>query len=233
MLVNSIDIANKYKGNINILNEKIKERNIVTYTDWSDNSLDLTIQRPNRYKEFEIYISMLLTGNSMNECEMIRSQLLKEFKCGEIKLDEMSITHDFIIKSESITFLNKWRYLYELTLTAYNKKGTQETINFTGTTKTFTAKGTADTMAVLSLSSNIGLNSLTITGLTQKPITVQNIAINTPITIDGEKCIVEENGKNIFGRTDLWEFPTIKPGQNTITLSSACVCALTYKPRYL
>lgn len=92
---------------------------------------------------------------------------------------------------------------------------------------------TAVSPAILKITSNIGLNSLTITGLTSRPITINNIAINTPVVIDGEQCTVEENGGNIFGRTDLWEFPVIKPGTNTIKLSSSCTCELSYKPRYL
>lgn len=233
MIVNGIDLREKFKGNVIWLNQMVKPRNVTTYVDWLDNSIDPQKSKPNKYTDFEIYIDLIVKSESKEKCEILISELIKVFDSGEVTLDNMQFSYSFSSVKEERELIRRWEYHLELTLTAYNKKGTQETINFTGTTKTFTAKGTADTMAVLSLSSNIGLNSLTITGLTQKPITVQNIAINTPITIDGERCVVEENGKNIFGRTDLWEFPTIKPGQNTITLSSACVCALTYKPRYL
>lgn len=233
IIVNGVNIDEKYKTNVQILDYLLQQREVVTYTDWLDGAFDITIHKNNKYKAFEICISMLLSCSSMDACELVRSELLNTFKSGTIQFDDMSITYDFVFKSEEIMLLNKWRYSYKLTLTAYNKKGKKQTINFTGTEHQFTAKGTADTPAVLSVSSNIGLNSLTITGLTSRPITINNIAINTPIVIDGEQCTVEENGGNIFGRTDLWEFPVIKPGINTIKLSSSCTCELSYKPRYL
>ena len=233
MIVNGIDIEDKYKGNIKVLNQSIEPRNVITYTDWLDDAFDLIIHKDNKYRDFEVHISILLSGDSMQKCEMIRSEMLRLFQSGVIRLDDMNMTCDFVFKSESITMLNKWRYSYELTLTAYNKKGSQEIINFTGTDKVFTADATAISPAVIKITSNIGLNTLTITGMTKNPVTIQNIAINSPIIIDGEKCTIEENGNNIFGRTDLWEFPVIRPGTNTIRLSSACTCTLTYKPRYL
>ena len=233
MIVNGVNLREKFKGNVIWLNQTVKPRNVTTYVDWLDNAIDPQKSKSNKYTDFEIYIDVIVKAENKEKCEVLISELIKIFDSGEVALDNMQFTYGFNSVKEERELIRRWEYHVELTLTAYNKKGTQETINFTGTTKTFTAKGTADTMAVLSVSSTVGLNSLTITGLTQKPITVQNIAINTPVIINGEKCTVEENNKNIFGRTNLWEFPVIKPGQNTITLSSACSCTLTYKPRYL
>lgn len=233
MIVNGVNLREKFKSNVIWLNQTVKPRNITTYTEWLDNAADPQKLKPNKYTEFGIYIDVIVKAESKEKCEILMSELIKAFDSGEVTLDNMQFSYGFSSVKEERELIKRWEYHVELTLTAYNKKGTRETINFTGTTKTFTAKGTADTMAVLSVSSTVGLNNLTITGLTQKPITVKNIAINTPVTIDGEKCVIEENGSNIFGRTDLWEFPVIKPGQNTIKLSSACVCTLTYKPRYL
>lgn len=233
MIVNGVNLRDKYKKNVVWLNQTIKPRNVITYNDWLDDAYDPCTVKSNKYTDFEIYIDMIVRAESKEQCEIIMSGLMASFNCGEVQLDNMDITYGFYSVKEEKTLINRWEYHYELTLTAYNKKGKKQTINFTGTDHQFTAKGTADTPAVLSVSSNIGLNSLTITGLTSRPITINNIAINTPVVINGEQCTVEENGGNIFGRTDLWEFPVIKPGTNTIKLSSACTCTLSYKPRYL
>ena len=98
---------------------------------------------------------------------------------------------------------------------------------------TVTNIATAESPAVLQITSNIGLNSLTITGLTEDNITVTNIAKDSLLLIDSESGIITQGGINKYGDCNMWEFPVIKPGQNTVQLSSKCTAVLTYKPRYI
>ena len=155
---------------------------------------------------------MLIIGENASEYELVRSNLLQDLDSGRIHLDGMEFSHDFCMKSENITQLNETKCRYEITLTGFNKLGEQQNIRFTGTTYQFYVSGTENTPAILTLSSNIGLNSLTVEGLTEESITINQV----------QKDSV----------TDLWEFPKISPGTATITLSSECTAQLTYYPRY-
>lgn len=55
-----------------------------------------------------------------------------------------------------------------------------------------TAQGNLPSPAIVTITPTQDIGSLTLTGLTKKPITVSNLHANAPVTIDGESCIVTE-----------------------------------------
>lgn len=233
MIVNGIDLAKKYGNRVIWLNQTIKPRNVITYTDWLDNAHDPVKYKENKYTDFEIYIDMLVKGNTKEECEITLSSILADFDSGIIKLDNMQFQYKFNFKSENNReIVKRWLYHYEITLNGYCKMGQEETITFTGTTYKFDVKGTAETPAVLSLTSDIGLNYLTITGLTEEPITINEVQINSKLLVDGENEKITENGISITNKCYFWEFPRLLPGEANITLSSSCAATLKYYPRY-
>ncbi len=231
MIVNGIDMTQKYGTKIIWLNEEIRSRKIITHMNWLDEAYDPVQCKENSYREFDIYIELLIRGNA-SEFELVRSSLLKDFDSGKIQLDKMDFLYDFCIQSENPTRLNATKSRYEITLTGYSKLGVQQSLDFTGKEQTFTAPGTDKTPAVLVLSSNIGLNSLTIEGLTEQAFTITEVQKDSKIVIDGENCTITENSENILGKTDLWEFPQVIPGTQTLKLSSECTANLSYYPRY-
>lgn len=231
MIVNGINMAQKYGTKIIWLNEEIRSRKIITHMNWLDEAYDPVQCKENSYREFDIYIELLIRGNA-SEFELVRSSLLKDFDSGKIQLDKMDFLYDFCIQSENPTRLNATKSRYEITLTGYSKLGVQQSLDFTGKEQTFTAPGTDKTPAVLVLSSNIGLNSLTIEGLTEQAFTITEVQKDSKIVIDGENCTITENSENILGKTDLWEFPQVIPGTQTLKLSSECTANLSYYPRY-
>lgn len=54
------------------------------------------------------------------------------------------------------------------------------------------AAGNLPTPAVVTLTPTQDIGSLTLTGLTKKPVVISNLHANVPVTVDGEKCIVTE-----------------------------------------
>ena len=231
MIVNGTDMTQKYGTNIVWLNQEIRSRKIITHMNWLDEAYDPVQCKENSYREFDIYIELLIKGNA-SEFELLRSSLLKDFDSGKIQLDKTDFLYDFCIQSENPTRLNATKSRYELTLTGYNKLGTRKSVDFTGKEQIFTVPGTDKTPAVLVLSSNIGLNSLTIEGLTEQEFTITEVQKDSKIVIDGENCTITENSENILGKTDLWEFPQVIPGTQTLKLSSECTANLSYYPRY-
>lgn len=98
---------------------------------------------------------------------------------------------------------------------------------------TITNIATAESPAVLQITTNIALNRIIISGLTEDDIIINNVERDSPLLIDGENGVIMQGGENKYNDCDMWEFPTVKPGQNTIKLSSECAAILTYKPRYI
>ena len=76
--------------------------------------------------------------------------------------------------------------------------------------------------------------NLEITGLGEDSIVIKNLNRDEKIILDGISGSVTVNGKNKFADTDLWNFPYLSPGTNTITFSKNYFTGIIkYKPRFL
>jgi hypothetical protein len=110
-----------------------------------------------------------------------------------------------------------------------------------GRTLTVYNPGTAETPAVIELTPEIGKVSLTISGAVRDdatgddvPITVTNLTKDATIILDGEAGLITEGGANKFQDVDMYDLPSLKPGQNTISHNQADVAMVVrFKPRYL
>lgn len=231
MIVNGIDLKKKYSSVV-WLSQTIKPRNVVTYTDWLDEGYRPVKSKSNRYTDFEIYVEMLVKAESKDECEIIMSSIMNDFDSGELQLDNMNFTYEFDFKSEDRELVKRWLYSYKITLSAYNKKGVSKTVAFSGKEKTFLMEGTTKTPVVITIRSDIALTSLTVAGISDDAIIIKSIARNAEVIIDGQNCSVTENGVNILDKTNLWEFPRLLPGSNTITLDNSCSVTVSYKPYF-
>lgn len=235
MIVNksnaNIDLRKKYK-NVTWLSQTVKPRNVVTYVDWLAESFLPAKSKPNRYTDFEICIEMLVKGKSKEECELTMSSIMSDFDSGELQLDNMNFTYDFDFKSEDRELVKRWLYSYKINLNAYSKKGILRTVEFTGKEKTILMEGTSKSPAIVTITPDIVLVNLTVTGITDEAITIKDIARNAKVVIDGQNCTITENGQNILDKTDLWEFPRLMPGKNIITLDNSCSVKIDYRAFY-
>lgn len=235
MIVNNsnanIDLRKKYK-NVVWLSQTIKPRNVTTYVDWLEESFLPAKSKLNRYTDFEICIEMLIKGESKEECELTMSSIMSDFDSGELQLDNMNFTYDFDFKSEDRELVKRWLYSYKINLNAYSKKGILRTVEFTGKEKTLVMEGTTKSPAIVTITPDIALVSLTVKGITDEAITIKDIARNAKIVIDGQNCTITENDRNILDKTDLWEFPRLMPGKNIITLDNSCSVKVDYRAFY-
>lgn len=235
MIVNksnaNIDLRKKYK-NVTWLSQTVKPRNVVTYVEWLAESFLPAKSKPNRYTDFEICIEMLVKGKSKEECELTMSSIMSDFDSGELQLDNMNFTYDFDFKSEDRELVKRWLYSYKINLNAYSKKGILRTVEFTGKEKTILMEGTSKSPAIVTITPDIALVNLTVTGITDEAITIKDIARNAKVVIDGQNCTITENGQNILNKTDLWEFPRLMPGKNIITLDNSCSVKVDYRAFY-
>ena len=86
-------------------------------------------------------------------------------------------------------------------------------------------EGNRSTPAIVKLTPVSGASSMSFNGIT--------INTSTVVTIDGvNTTVLDGNGNNVFGNTDMTEWPKLDPGDNTITLSG-CSAEISYYPIFV
>lgn len=228
MLINGIDIKIFDAFQSSVL---INPAEITVNSMWENSMLTpLFYSKGAGFKNIELIIGFKADDRAgLNENVSKVISLLKDAIV--LKLEGYNNNYKCAIVSSAIETSSRRLAAIKLSLTGY-EFGDEVTSAFISDLSV-NNNGTADTPATLEISTDIALNVLTVTGLTEKPITVLNVARNSPLVIDGELCTIMQAGTNKFGDTDLWEFPRLKPGNNTISLSQECTAFLAYKPRFL
>ena len=86
----------------------------------------------------------------------------------------------------------------------------------------------------------IGTATLNITGLTRNEllnetydIVVENTEISKEIILNGETGLITEDGEIKAGEVEMWELPSLMPGENTITVDENVNLTISFLPRYL
>lgn len=109
------------------------------------------------------------------------------------------------------------------------------------TTAKVTTNTAVRTPMIIEITPTFNMTSMTLKGVAvsaingkDSPIVIKNITNGKKIIIDGEKGLVTEAGANKFGDMDFWEFPSLKKGDNNITITPATgtpQCTITFKYR--
>lgn len=229
MLVNNIDVAT-FKGKL--LNKDIQLAEITIYDDWLRNALSpLYFGKQEKFKL--ITLQILIEDTSDENCLIDLGNLIRQFEKCTVKFDDISFYYNCTFASTDHERLQKGYFLLNVKLkSAYAYLPTVTTI-LAGSSQTITVLGNLPTPAVIILTPSINVASVTITGM-EKVITVKNLRANNPIIIDGEQYLVTENGLNKFTDTDMWKFPILQPGGNTISINSGSVAVqIKYKPNFM
>lgn len=122
----------------------------------------------------------------------------------------------------------------------YDTEYTTQTINRTQSAS-FNANTVVGTPAIITITPAFNAISLQMSGVAtstatgaDSPITVKNIKNGKVVVIDGEKCTVKEDGANKFADMDFWEFPTVKPGNNSVIVNTdVCNISIKYRACYI
>lgn len=64
-------------------------------------------------------------------------------------------------------------------------------------------------------------------------MTLENLAAGKPVVIDGIGKVVTQDGRNIWGSTDLVGFPRLLPGENSVRISPPVPLTVEYYPIWL
>lgn len=76
---------------------------------------------------------------------------------------------------------------------------------------------------------------MTIIGLSDEPIKMNQVKSKQILVIDGIDRTVTLDGVEAFDKYDAWEFPRLLPGTNDITItdSKTATVSIEYQPRYI
>lgn len=139
--------------------------------------------------------------------------------------------------SEEEIFYNTFKEVYSciITLSLAVDELYKDYVQLTLTSSmSIVSQGNKASECILEITPTQAMIDLVITGFSKKPITIKNLAINTKVIINGEDKTITANGVNKFLDSDLWEFPYLNPGTNTITFSKTYFNGIVkYKPRYV
>lgn len=231
MLINGIDIVNSHAQ---LLKKDIQTAEVVIYDDWLRNALNpLYLSKQETYKQLKL--QLLIKDTDGEHCLTDISGLIKQLEKCTIKFDDLSFYYDCLIVSKSHKRLAQGRWYtldVELKSGYAYKTAVTETLDHVAS-KTITVPGNLPTPAIVTITAPINTSTLTLTGF-KDSITVNNLLANIPRIIDGEACTVLQAGVNKFIDTDMWSFPVLQPGANTIaTSNSNCVITISYKPKYI
>lgn len=230
MLINNTDISN-FKATL--LSKSIQTADVTIYGDWLRNALNpLYLGKQEKYKQ--IKLQFLIEGTTEEDGISCISNLIKQLEKCTLMFDDLSYLYDCTIVNKNNVRIVPGKFTLDVEFKssyAY-KAAVVETLNHVNS-RTINIPGNLPTPAVVTVTAPVDTISLIVTGLGDS-ITINNLKANIPVVIDGEACTVLQNGLNKFADTDMWSFPTLQPGANTITLSSSnCVVSISYKPKWI
>lgn len=227
-------------NNININNFKAKllDRNIGTaeidiINNWSANSLNPYISNKFRYKYKVLKLTLDVICSNDDEIETMKSNIIKQLAISTIKFQDIDIYYrGFISDTPSSKHIVEGNEILEVTMLVVAEKEEKIEVMNRVTNKTIDVDGDIETPAIVEIIPSITIADLVINGLSDKPITIKNLTGGKKVIIGEETVTVD--GINKFNDCDMWEFPRLKPGINTIAVSRNNVdINIKYKSRYI
>lgn len=183
-----------------------------------------------------IDVCLLFKGNSRDEILENISNLVSKL-LGEVTLNLDGYTNLFnVVLKDSKTEKTKSKYTYKKVLNFIGYEYKEQIIEEVNrvTSKTLNITGNLITSAIVEVTPTTDLVDIRLEGLADDPIIIKNLTANKKVVLDGELQKITVDGKNKFKDTDMWEFPRLNPGKNTIKVSrSNCDISIKYKPRYI
>lgn len=244
MKVNGIDLKDRYGSKIRIGQQTIRERTIVNFTDWIDEYDSPTPGQEPKHKFFDVEAELIVIGTSKTDAELTVSNIIADCRSGDIELDNVDLVVTGELKEAEKEFKKRWIYSLSLVFQAWEKKDDEvtETIE-DATSKTINVTGNLNAPCIIELTPSGAITTYTIQGAARDPVTgeeedivIKNLSAGKKVIIDGEACTVTEDGANKYEDTEMWEFPTLLPGENALTFTSSsvpCDVTIKYKPRYI
>lgn len=232
MLIDSINIK---VFNAKLLTVDIQTQELNNSSEWLDNSLSpLFLANKKQFKKIDLEIAFKGASRTeiLNNISNFMSKLINEVV---LVLDNYDHKYKVILKENSTEkTISKNLYKKKLSFIGYEfSDETTENLDRI-TTKTINVAGNLSTPVIVEIIPSVDIIDLQIDGLSDDTIIIKNLKQNKKIIINSEDATVLEEGTNKFIDTDMWEFPFLLPGANTIKINkNSCNIKIKYKPRYI
>lgn len=188
-----------------------------------------------------IEVDVIVKATTEEETNILCSNLVKEISDSYIRFIGENMVYKCLLDkfagSEVLFDILEQKYSMSiymvLTYTESYMDQITETMNRI-TTKTINVPGNEETPVIVEITPSVSIIDIVLTGLSDEPMTIKNLTGGKKLIIDGEEGLVTVDGVSKFNDTDMWEFPRLKPGANTITVSRNNVdINIKYKPRFI
>lgn len=232
MFINNMNILQIYNAILTV--RDIQACNVVTYDEWLETSFD---PRVNKQKEgySAIVVKLLIEGTSEDEILLKISSVLKICEKGELRFSDLKFSYNVILEKHQERMIYEKAYEITLNFKSTFKLSEEKIININREiSKNISVKGNLKVPIILEVIPTIDIIDLRIDGLGEDPIILKKLNSNKKIILNTIEGTVIQEGKNKFADTDMWQFPFLVPGENTIILSKdSCNVAIKYKERFL
>ena len=231
MIINNINIS-EFGGKVQ--SKSFSDSPIVKSATWLLNaSKPLVIGENKGFKPLNL--KLLFEGSTRNEVNNKISRFMAQVSECDIKFKNLEHYYHCYYESSNReeSKIDEWLFV-NLNFICY-EYAEEKKLNFNSLEEfTINNDGTDITPAILEITPNVNLADITLEGLADDPIIINNLTANKTVVLDGELQKVTVDGMNKYGDTDMWDFPRLNPGTNTITVNkNNCDIKIKYKPRYI
>ena len=137
MIVDEKDLTKKFKGKIRFGQQTIQPKQIKTYTEWPEHSLDPICPWSPETQFFDVIIEMIVSGRTKTEAEILISDVTSEFVNGNLfELDNVELSIRAEVTGIEKEFIKKWDYKVTVTMQGWEKSAAQHTVAIKGTLQT-------------------------------------------------------------------------------------------------
>lgn len=191
----------------------------------------------------DIKITLLVKGNSRSEIEKRRSDIVSNLiQPAVLSLDGFEHKFQVIFNKSSVTESSITRF-HQLILEFKGFEfGDEITLQYKGIDAfTIMNPGNLITPLIIQITPQVGASSITCNGLCRnletgeiQIITIKELTTGKNILLDGESGLMTEDGQNKFKDIELWELPTLMPGENEVTFSTKNIeVVIKFRPRFI
>lgn len=232
MLVNNVDIK-IFKARL--MSRNINNAEVEIFNHWGTNNLNPIFYKKGINKFKVLNITLDIVCNNSNELETMKSNLIKQLENATIKFEDIEYYYcGFVSGEPSYKYISASNETLDISLLVIAEKPQITEVMNRINTKTINVPGNSETPVIVEVIPSIDLIDLTITGLAEDPTILKNLKAAKKIIVNSEEGTITVDGVNKFGDTDLWEFPRLKPGANTIIVNRNNVdINIKYKPRWV
>ena len=202
---------------------------------WCDNALIPLLEHGNNTYN-RITIPLLIQGENKHIAYINCSNLIQKANKCILNLEDRDLKFNAILDSYTTKFNNLGNKI-NLTLIFKGYCLGNEIIENMNTIseKVIDNKGNEIAPCIIEITPlYTDIIYIKIENLSYDAITIKNLSKGNTVIIDSELGLITENNKNKFQDTDMWEFPRLRVGKNTVKLNrSDCNVTIKYKPRYV